>query len=81
MIRRDDSSEKEPVSESPSVRSVGSGGSHNGKVPIRAKLSDAQVEEIRDLYAAGGHSQKELSRMYGVGTSQISRIVNLRQRV
>lgn len=39
-----------------------------------AKLSQAQVDEIRTLYP--GRSQKQLANMFGVSQQQISKIVN-----
>lgn len=44
-----------------------------------AKLTDAQVREIRSLKAAG-IPQADLARNYGVGPMQISRIVNYQNR-
>lgn len=41
----------------------------------RMKLSEAQVMEIRRLYAVGGIYQRQLATMFGVGQVQISRIV------
>jgi hypothetical protein len=41
-----------------------------------AKLTDAQVIKIRSQYAAGGVTQRQLAREYGVNRSLISRIVN-----
>lgn len=46
-------------------------GSNHG----RALVTDAQVAEIRTLYAAGGIRQSDLARRYGVGQTQISQIV------
>lgn len=50
----------------------------NGERNPAAKLTPSQVDEIRDLYAAGGISQPQLARRFGVGQSQINRIL-LRQ--
>lgn len=44
-----------------------------------AKLSDAQVREIRRRYAAG-ESQKALSRAFGVHRGHVSLLVHLRSR-
>lgn len=41
----------------------------------RHKVTDAQVREIRRLYATGKHSQQALAKKFGVWQSQISRIV------
>ena len=41
-----------------------------------AKLTNEQVTEIRTLYEAGGITQKELAKRYGVSISQICKIVN-----
>lgn len=40
----------------------------------RAKLTEAQVREIRSLYAAGGVTQRELADLYGVSQTLISYI-------
>ena len=40
-----------------------------------AKLTDAQVREIRERYLAGGVMQKDLAREYGVVDSAISHII------
>lgn len=47
---------------------------HGGRVGS-AKLSAADVREIRRAYAAGGITQTALSLAHGVGDSQISNIV------
>lgn len=41
----------------------------------RAKLSESDVAEIRELYAGGNWTLADLSHVYGVHTSQIHRIV------
>lgn len=41
-----------------------------------ARLTDSDVRAIRDLYAAGGHTKTELSRMYHVGRTTITRVVD-----
>jgi O-acetyl-ADP-ribose deacetylase (regulator of RNase III) len=41
-----------------------------------AKLTAAQVEEIRERYAAGGIAQEALGREFGVVHATISRIVS-----
>lgn len=40
-----------------------------------AKLTDQQALEIRERYAAGGVRQRQIAAEYGVGQSQISRVV------
>ena len=41
-----------------------------------AKLTEAQVREIRRLHDIAGISSYRLARMYGMGTSQILRIIH-----
>lgn len=45
-----------------------------------AKLTDAQVAEIRARYAAGGVFQRELAAEYGVSGNHIHRLVNGKSR-
>jgi hypothetical protein len=45
-----------------------------------AKLTDAQVAEIRTRYASGDVLQRELAAEYGVLQNHISRIVNMVRR-
>ena len=45
-----------------------------------SKLTDAEVDEIRHRYAAGGITQDALGVEYGVRGSAISRIVNRKRR-
>ena len=40
------------------------------------KLTDAQMEEIRERYLAGGETQQVLADEYGVARSYISRIMH-----
>lgn len=40
------------------------------------KISDAQRQEIKDLYLSGKYTQKTLGWIYGVGSDVISRIIN-----
>lgn len=42
----------------------------------RAKLSDAQVEQMRDQYASGGYTQLDLARAYSVHTQTVFRIIH-----
>lgn len=46
-----------------------------------AKLTDAQVAEIRQRYASENISQRRLAAEYGVGSTQIARIVNGESRL
>lgn len=46
-------------------------GERNG----HSKLNEAQVREIRERFAAGGVSQAQLARDYGVPQTQVSRII------
>lgn len=40
------------------------------------KLTTEQIREIRDLYATGRHTQREIAEQFGVTQSQVSRITN-----
>lgn len=44
----------------------------------QVKLTDEQVREIRARYAAGGVTQKQLGREFGVGQTTISAILRRR---
>jgi transposase-like protein len=46
----------------------------------RARLSDEQVAEIKALYQSRGYTQAELARMFSIGPSQISRIIQGQSR-
>lgn len=46
----------------------------------RAKLTDEQVSEIRQLYESRGHTQAELALLFKIGGSQISRIIQGQSR-
>lgn len=48
---------------------------HWGETSPKAKLTAAQVEEIRARYAAGRVTQRELGEEFGVGQTQVGRIV------
>lgn len=48
---------------------------HWGETSPKAKLSSAEVAEIRLRYAAGEAYQRELGEEYGVSQTQIGRIV------
>lgn len=41
----------------------------------QAKLTEAQVQTIRERYAAGGISQQKLADEFGVRQAHVSRIV------
>jgi hypothetical protein len=49
--------------------------SHFGETSPKAKLTAAQVAEIRERYSAGGVYQRELGEEFGVDQTQIGRIV------
>lgn len=51
------------------------GSRRRGEKHPLAKLSDAQVNEIREFYRLKLESQYELSRRYGIAQQQVSRIV------
>lgn len=53
----------------------GRNGRIDGQRSGRAKLTDVQATEVRELYAAGGITQRELGEMYGITQSQVSKIV------
>lgn len=46
-----------------------------------AKLTDAEADEVRRLYAGGGVSQSQLARRFGCSQSLVSLIVLRRQRL
>lgn len=48
----------------------------NNQRGLQAKLTRAQVDEIRVRYAAGGVTQLELADEYGVADAYISQVVN-----
>lgn len=50
-----------------------------GEDVITAKLSKADVREIRDMYATGQYSQKEISERFKIHQSQVSKIVRRKQ--
>lgn len=58
---------------------AGRSGVVKGEANHRAILTDAQVEEIRTLHAAGW-KQAALAREFGVSSMHVSRLVNYRQR-
>jgi len=46
----------------------------------QCKLSDEQIAEIRQRYASGKETQRDLAKMFGVGQSQIQRILKYESR-
>ncbi|KKM61143.1 hypothetical protein LCGC14_1534740 [marine sediment metagenome] len=44
-----------------------------------SKLSQNQVDEIRNLYASGGYVQKEIAEIFHISRPQISNIVTFKQ--
>ena len=48
----------------------------HGSLNYKAKLSEARIHEIRELYLKGGTSTTKLGKQYGVHFSTIARIVN-----
>ena len=52
-----------------------------GEVHANAFLSDVQVQEIRQLYAAGLYTQAALAARYKVSQPQINQIVHCKQRI
>lgn len=52
----------------------------NGERKSNHKLTDAQVELIREEYATGGTSQGALAVKYGVSQAQISNVTTRKQR-
>jgi hypothetical protein len=52
--------------------------STHGELNPRARLTEEQVTEIRERYAAGDILQRELGIEYGVNQSRISHIITRR---
>lgn len=44
------------------------------------KLSDKQIQEVREKYATGQYTQEQLAKEYNVDSSMISRIVNYKSQ-
>lgn len=59
---------------------VGAGSSRGVRAYRQTKVSDAQVQEIRELRVETGVSLKEIGRRYGISESQVCRIVNGKSR-
>jgi hypothetical protein len=55
-------------------------GAIKGESHPRAKITDAQVSEMRQLYASGGYSLRELGRMFDVHHSYVGKLVNGKHR-
>ena len=47
----------------------------NGEKHSKAKLTNLQAKEIRELYAKGNHTYQQLGDMYGVPKQKIYRII------
>jgi hypothetical protein len=47
---------------------------------LKTKVSTEQVVELRKLYVAGGITQKELGKIYGISEGQVSGIINKKKR-
>jgi hypothetical protein len=54
----------------------GRGNSPKGETHSQAKLNEAAVTQLLEQYKTGRYTQKELSTIYGIGTSQVGRIVH-----
>jgi HNH endonuclease len=48
---------------------------YTGEQHGRCVVTDAQVSELKALYATGDFSQSELSVMFKIGQTQVSRII------
>lgn len=55
-------------------------GNRLGEAHQRAKLSDADVELIRDIYDEGMESMAQIAKVFNVSKSTINHIVNFRRR-
>ena len=47
-----------------------------GEAHCRAKLTEADVRKIREMYAQGGYTHKMLANLFCVATPQITNIIN-----
>ncbi|WP_131753710.1 HNH endonuclease [Burkholderia vietnamiensis] len=56
------------------------GGRLPGELSGKAKLTNAQVAEIKTIYSSGQVQQKDLAKKYGVSTAQICRILKGKAR-
>lgn len=57
-------------------QAIGDKVANKGESHPNHKVTDSQVKQIRQRYAAGGISQKELAEEFGLGKSMIGYIVN-----
>jgi predicted XRE-type DNA-binding protein len=48
---------------------------HFGAFNPNATIDSGAAIKIKNLYASGKHTQKQLSKMFGIGQSQVSRII------
>jgi hypothetical protein len=48
---------------------------HRGDDSVAARLTGVEVTEMRRLFAEGGHAKKALARRFGVGQTQVQRIL------
>jgi Mor family transcriptional regulator len=51
-----------------------------GEKHPRSKLTDAEIQAIRDEYAKGGSSYRKLGNRYGIDISHIGKIVKMQRR-
>lgn len=51
-------------------------GAHKGEGHHKAKLTEGQVREMRQTYAAGGISQEAVGRLYGISQGHVKDIVS-----
>lgn len=51
------------------------GASHKGEAHPGAKLREADIRAIRDAYRAGGVSQRQLGKLYGISQGHVGMIV------
>lgn len=56
-------------------------GDHAGERNGRCILTDEQCVELREVYATGNYTQKQVGEMFGIGFSQVGRITRGEQRV
>ena len=56
------------------------GTDNNGERHGGVKVSTVDIDKIRERYAAGGNTQRQLAAEYGVGQPHISHIVNGKRR-
>lgn len=55
--------------------------SSNGERQWNSKISDDEVRTIREVYSTGGTTQRELAFAFSISLAQVSKIVNMKQRV